>query len=255
MRSADRDDDLPEVPLPPWRKVRKPSQPRPQLSQELIVDAGLRILDAEGLDALSMRRVAHELGTGPASLYAHVAAKEELLELIYDRVLGEVRFPDYDPSRWLTVLRQCALELHRVIVGHADVARAALASIPTGPNAIRLAEFIFGLLIDAGMPPRDASLAFDRIVLYVCADAFEGSLHYPRMKALGHTKINEYFHMYVSQIEEYFSALPPDRFPHLNQHARALVADGGGARFRYGLELLLDGLAARMPPGKEPPGA
>ncbi|NUW44087.1 TetR/AcrR family transcriptional regulator C-terminal domain-containing protein [Nonomuraea rhodomycinica] len=249
MRRANSDDDLPEVPLPPWRKARKPSQPRPQLSRELIVETGLRVLDAEGLDALSMRRVAQELGTGPASLYAHVSAKEELLELIYDRVLGEVRLPEYDPSRWLTLLRQCALELHRVIVGHADVARAALASIPTGPNAIRLSEYMFGLLIDAGMPPRDASLAFDRIVLYVCADAFEGSLHYPRMKALGHTKLNEYFHMYVAQIEEYFSSLPSDRFPHLSRHARALVADGGEARFRYGLDLLFDGLVARMPGG------
>ncbi|MEV0202894.1 TetR/AcrR family transcriptional regulator C-terminal domain-containing protein [Nonomuraea sp. NPDC050691] len=255
MRSANSDDGLPDVPQPPWRKARRQPQPKPQLSRDLIVETGLRILDAEGLDGLSMRRVAQELGTGPASLYAHVAAKEELLELIYDRVLGEVRLPDYDPARWLTVLRQCALELHRVIVGHADVARAALASIPTGPNAVRLAEFMFGLLIDAGMPPRDASLAFDRIVLYVCADAFEGSLHYPRMKALGNANLAEYFRTYVSQIEEYFGSLPPDRFPHLSGHAQALVADGGEARFRYGLDLLFDGLAARMPAGKQTPGA
>ncbi|MET7462421.1 TetR/AcrR family transcriptional regulator C-terminal domain-containing protein [Nonomuraea sp. NPDC005501] len=247
MRSRNSDDDRPDVPVPPWRKARKQPQPRLQLSRELIVETGLRILDSEGLDALSMRRVAQELGTGPASLYAHVAAKEELLELIYDRVLGEVVLPEYDPARWQPLLRRCALEMHHVILAHADVARAALASIPTGPNAMRVAEYMFGLLIDAGMSPRDASLAFDRIVLYVCADAFEGSLHFSRMRAVGASSPEEFFHTYVSHIEEYFESLPPERYPHLSEHAKALVEDDGETRFRYGLDLIFDGLAARMP--------
>src|SRR4051812_33822069 len=75
-----------EVPAPPWRKRRKVAPPRQPLSQDLIIDTALRVLRAEGLDAVSMRRVAQELDTGPASLYAHESNKEELLELMLDRI-------------------------------------------------------------------------------------------------------------------------------------------------------------------------
>ncbi|MGN9842449.1 TetR/AcrR family transcriptional regulator C-terminal domain-containing protein [Nonomuraea sp. H19] len=235
------------VPVPPWRKSRKPVQPKRQLSQELIVETGLRIMDAEGLDGLSMRRVAQELDTGPASLYAHVANKDELLELIYDRVLGEIVLPERDPGRWKEQLRGYAMEVHRVLGAHADVARAALANVPTGENSVRAGEFIFGLLVEAGMPPREASLAMDRISLYVVGDAYEGSLHFARMRAAGMTEPREYFESFAGQIATYYRALPPERFPHLTKYIDELIADDGEARFAYGLELLLDGLEARMP--------
>src|SRR3954469_14089866 len=130
------------VPPPPWRKARKPVQLKRQLSQDLIVETGLRILDAEGLDGLSMRRVAQELDTGPASLYAHVANKEELLELIFDRVLGEIELATPEPGRCWEQVREYALESHRVLSSHTDVARAGLAAVPTGPNGLRAGEFL-----------------------------------------------------------------------------------------------------------------
>jgi AcrR family transcriptional regulator len=235
------------VPVPPWRKSRRSAPPKRQLSQELIVEAGLRILDAEGLDALSMRRVAQELDTGPASLYAHVANKDELLELVYDRVLGEIRLPERDPARWKEQLRAYAMEVHRVLAAHADVARAALANIPTGENSIRNGEFVFGLLIEAGMTPRQASLAMDRLSLYVVGDAYEGSLHYARMREAGLTDPQEYFEHFSGQIAAYYRALPPERFPTVSKFIDDLIADDGEDRFCYGLELLLDGIEARMP--------
>jgi AcrR family transcriptional regulator len=234
------------TPAPPWRRTRSPKLKR-QLSLDLIVETGLRILDAEGLDALSMRRVAQELDTGPASLYAHVAGKEELLELIYDRVLGEIRLPERDPGRWKEQLREYALEVHRVLAAHADVARAALATIPTGDNSLRAGDFLYGLLIEAGMPPREASLAMDRLSLYIVGDAYEGSVHYARMRAAGIDDPGRYFEMYIGQIASYYRSLPAGRFPHLSKHVDDLIADDGEARFRYGLDLLLDGMAARMP--------
>ncbi|GAA2204578.1 TetR family transcriptional regulator ActII [Nonomuraea monospora] len=236
-----------DVPAPPWRKPRRPPQAKRQLSQELIVETGLRILDAEGFDALSMRRVAQELDTGPASLYAHVSAKEELLELIYDRVLSEVRLPEPDPSRWKEQLRDYAQEMHRVFRDHADVARAALANIPTGENSLRMGEFTYGLLIEAGMPPGEASLAMDRLTLYLVGDAYEGSLHWARMRASGMSSPQEYFEAFVAQIVAYYRALPVERFPHLRDHVNDLIAGDGEDRFTYGLELLLDGIEARMP--------
>nr|SBO98923.1 Transcriptional regulator, TetR family [Nonomuraea gerenzanensis] len=235
------------MPAPPWRKPRRPAQVKRQLSQELIVETGLRVLDAEGFDALSMRRVAQELDTGPASLYAHVSGKEELLELIYDRVLSEVRLPEPDPSRWKQQLRAYALEIHRVFREHPDVARAALATIPTGEHSLRMGEFTYGLLIDAGMSPRQASLVMDRLTLYLVGDAYEGSVHWARMRASGMSGPEEYFQSFVAQITAYYRALPGERFPHLREHVDDLTADDGEDRFAYGLELLLDGIEARMP--------
>ncbi|MBB6548258.1 TetR/AcrR family transcriptional regulator [Nonomuraea rubra] len=239
--------DSRDVPAPPWRKPRRPAQVKRQLNQELIVETGLAILDAEGFDALSMRRVAQELETGPASLYAHVSGKEELLELIYDRVCAEIRLPEPDPSRWKEQLREYALEVHRVFGEHADVARAALASIPTGEHSLRTGEFTYGLLIEAGMSPREASLAMDRLTLYLVGDAYEASVHWARMRAAGMRDPREYFEAFIRQITTYYRALPRERFPHLYDHVDDLTADGGEARFEYGLELLLDGIEARMP--------
>ncbi|NUR92724.1 MAG: TetR/AcrR family transcriptional regulator [Nonomuraea sp.] len=235
------------VPVPPWRKSRKPAQIRRQLSQDLIVETGLRILDAEGFDALSMRRVAQELDTGPASLYAHVANKEELLELVYDRVLGEIELPEPDPARWKEQLRAYAMEVYRVLNKHADVARAAVASIPLGENSLRAGEFVFGLLIEAGMSPRNASLSLDRLSLYLVGDAFEGSVHIGRMRSSGIASPEEYFGFFTGQIVEYYRNLPPGRFPHLVKHMDDLIEADSEERFRFGLELMLDGIGSHMP--------
>ena len=141
------------MPVPPWRKARKVSAPRTVLSRDLIVATSLRILDAEGLDALSMRRVAQELGTGPASLYAHVENKEELLDLIYDEVMAEIRVPEPEPERWLEQLREMALDAFRVLRAHADIAKIGLANIPTGPNGLRVAEAQMAIMLAGGVPP------------------------------------------------------------------------------------------------------
>src|SRR3954451_8147897 len=91
-----------ELPEPPRRRSRvaRPERAREPLSRERIVDATFRIVDAGGLDAVSMRSVADALGTGPASLYAHVSGKEELLSLLIERLAGEMRLPEPDADRW-----------------------------------------------------------------------------------------------------------------------------------------------------------
>src|SRR4029453_13759363 len=81
------------VPDPPWQAAPRARPARAPLSQDAIVHAALRVLDREGAAGLSMRRVADELGTGPASLYWHVANKDALIDLIVDRVAGEVPPP------------------------------------------------------------------------------------------------------------------------------------------------------------------
>ena len=66
------------------------------------------MLDAEGLDAVSMRRLAEELDTGPASLYWHVGSKDGLLDLVLDAIIGEQHVPDPEPERWQEQLKEVA---------------------------------------------------------------------------------------------------------------------------------------------------
>src|ERR1700752_4293361 len=94
------------IPDPAWRQPPAPAAAaRPRLSRELIVDTALGIARAEGFDAVSTRRIAQALGTGPASLYAHVTGKNQLGELMLDRILRDVPLPHPDPARWMEQTR------------------------------------------------------------------------------------------------------------------------------------------------------
>src|SRR6476646_4528934 len=90
------------IPAPPWQRLpdRQTRRRRDPISREAIVQAAVRLLDTEGLDAFSMRRVADELGTRAASLYWHVGSKDGLLDLVMDQVIGEQRVPEPEPERW-----------------------------------------------------------------------------------------------------------------------------------------------------------
>ena len=231
-----------EIPPPPWRRPKKSARQRRPLSQELIVDTAMRILDAEGIDALSMRRVALELRTGPASLYAHVANKDELLELMIDRIVGELEVPAPEPGRWQEQIVEAGLEAHRIWTRHPGIARAALANIPVGPNSLRYAEALLAILLAGGVPAQRAGWFVDRLSLYVVADAFEESLHRERGR-----ESEEDAQEYIEQIRGYFLSLPPDRFPVITSMVDELVGGTGDERLRYGLELLVRGLASYVP--------
>src|SRR5882724_1682829 len=92
------------IPPPPWQRVpeRGKRKRRDPLTQEAIVEAAIKVLDAEGLHGFSMRRVADELNTGAASLYWHVGSKDGLFDLIFEEVIGEQveGIPDADPQHW-----------------------------------------------------------------------------------------------------------------------------------------------------------
>jgi AcrR family transcriptional regulator len=228
------------MPSLPWHKPQRRRAGKEPLSQDRIVTAAIEILDAEGLDAVSTRRVAEVLGTGSASLYAHVASRDELVELMYDRIAGEIEVPDPDPARWQDQLRAYARNAQRVLAAHADIARASLATIPTGPNRLRMAERLLAILLAAGLPQQTASWATDRLQLYIDADAYEGWLHTARARA-GLSAED-----YIGSIREYYRQLPADRFPHLAGLADTILSGDSDERFEFGLGLLIDGLASHL---------
>src|SRR3954453_7699935 len=103
------------VPDPPWwRKRPQAAQERQPLTREKIVDAALVLLEREGMQGLSMRKLAQELGAGAASLYWHVGDKEELLSLLLDRIVGESQVPEPDPEHWQDQVRAMARATRRL---------------------------------------------------------------------------------------------------------------------------------------------
>ncbi len=143
-----------DAPSPPWTRVpqRAPRPRRDPLTQDTIVDAALEVLDADGLDLLSMRHVARTLNTTAAALYWHVGSKDGLLDLIFDRVIGEQPVPDPEPERWEEQIRDVARTMRRTILGHRDIVRLSIGRIPLGPHALRYADRVLGILRGGGLP-------------------------------------------------------------------------------------------------------
>ena len=229
---------MPAPPRPPARASGGRRQPRQRtLSQSAIVDAALAIVDREGLDALTMRTVAHALGTGPASLYAHVASKEDLIALVVERVIGEVELPARaDPAHWAEQVKEMARTMRRVFASHGDLARASFGRIPVGENALRSAEWMLSVLRAGGISDEVTALGVDLLSLYVMGTAYEDGL------ARGSDP--EQAAAFIVQLREYFRSLPADRFPNFVSLADQLTSGDENSRFEFGLEVLLRGLEA-----------
>jgi AcrR family transcriptional regulator len=234
------------VPEPPWWTPRKTAARR-SLSRAAIVEAALKVLRSDGIDGLSMRRVAAELDTGAASLYAHVAHKDELLELLFDEVAGEIAVPEPDPTRWREQIIELWVDSHAALSRNGDIARVALGRVPLGPHSMRVAEATLAILRAGGVPEQAVAWAVDVVGLYVAASAIEGSL-FAKMRAVGRDQ-----DAYFADVGRYFAALPPDRFPMTVALRPFLTTGDGDVRFRFGLELLVNGLAAMVAPSDDGP--
>jgi AcrR family transcriptional regulator len=232
--------DFPWRPGVPRRSAAAPA--RIPLTRNEIVQAALRIVRAEGIDAVSMRRIAAEFRTGPSSLYAHVANKDELLALMFDEMCGMVALPEPDPSRWKEQIKELALASYRALLDHNDLARAGLATIPTGPNAMRVSDTMLGLMLSGGVPAQVAAWTLDRLFLYLTADAYELSIWRATVRAAGSDK-DSYLEQLSGDLRAYYEEQSAELYPHLTKHAAELVRGAGNDdRFQFGLDLIINGL-------------
>jgi AcrR family transcriptional regulator len=236
-----------EIPVAPW--LQRGAKPRKQrvertLSRDSIVDAALRVVDAEGTDAATMRRVAQELNTGAASLYAHVEGKDELLDLAFDRVIGEVVYDETpDPKKWRQQVRDLCVAWHDVLLTHRDLAKVGLGKVPSGTNAVASMERMLAIMKAGKLSDRVIAFGADLISAYVTASAYETSLFIERnLDPAGN------FIDWHDEMEAFFRSLPVDRFPTIVSMASALVGEAdetdGEARFQFGLNVIITGLAS-----------
>lgn len=158
-----------------WRDLeQRLDRRRPRadgLTIERIVTEAVALVDDAGLDALTVRGLAARFGTGSATLYRHVASRDELLVLIVDHVLGEVVEPDPElPAR--DRVEALAGELRRVLLRHPHLIPALPAAPLLGPNAIRGSALGLGSLLEAGFPPQVAAPGYLALLDYVLGSVF-----------------------------------------------------------------------------------
>ncbi|GIH96635.1 TetR family transcriptional regulator [Planobispora siamensis] len=143
-----------------WTREGRPAK-NPGLSRDQIVRAAMEILDAEGVDALSMRRLGAKLGSGATSLYWHIAHKDELMELVMDEVYGELSLPDPEVTSWEDMASILAYGLRAAFVKHPWVIPLVGTMPSLGPNAMRMSSQMLKAFERAGFtsPPLDYAVS------------------------------------------------------------------------------------------------
>lgn len=224
------------------------SRPRKRpITVDRITDAALRIVETEGYDALTMRRVAATLQTGPASLYAHVRDKAELNDLLIGRLCAQVTPPTPDPPRWRAQLLDVCRQLRDQYLRYPGISQAGLETGPHNVDTLRLGEGILAILLAGGIAPQPAAWAMDALLLYVAVYSFEASLRRNAAEDADGRVLDR------DEAIARLRMLPAGRFPHTVAHAREITAGEGYERFDFTLNLLLGGLPQSQPPRSQPP--
>jgi AcrR family transcriptional regulator len=207
------------------------------ITVDAIIDSAFGIIEREGYGALTMRRVAGVLETGPASLYAHVVNKDDLDELLIGRLCAEIELPEPNPRTWREQIISVCTQLRDQYLRYPGISLATLATAPTNLETLRVSDGMLGIVLAGGVDPQTAAWAIDTLFLYVNAFCLESSLRDRRVDAEG---------LDISRDETLrrFAALP-DSFAHTKRHAAELASGSAPDRFAFTLNLILDGLGRR----------
>ncbi|GAA0541830.1 TetR/AcrR family transcriptional regulator [Paractinoplanes ferrugineus] len=195
------------------------------LTRERIVAAAGALVDAEGLAALSVRRLATELGVRGPSLYNHFPTKADIVDAVVDAVIATIDLSVFQRHEWPEALRRWATEYHSALAQHPNIVPVLAQGPGRRPAGLAMAEAVFGALVDAGWPPARAT-HIGALMRYLVTGSALGSF------ALGFDIDPELY----------------DRYPHLHNaprlaaHQRAV--DEGA--FELGLDLLINGLKTEM---------
>ncbi|MEW9534070.1 TetR/AcrR family transcriptional regulator [Microbispora sp. NPDC049125] len=236
-----------DVPVPPWERPRKrPAPARVPLTRERIIDAAFAVLDREGYDKMSMRQVAAELGVAVSALYAHVSAKDELLQLMYNRMLRSVELPDPDPENWQEQIKEFARDGRTRMLSHRDMARISMEQTPFTPELLPHIEKLLAIFRQAGLPDRVAAIAGDILSTFMDGFILQESIWQGRRVEAGESggTGDKGWPEMRAEIQKYFAALPADRFPNMVALADLMVDESNDYRFDLGLDIILRGLAS-----------
>jgi AcrR family transcriptional regulator len=206
------------------------ARPRTPLSKERVLRAAVALADAGGLEALSMRRLAKELGVEAMSLYNHVANKDEIVDGIIDLVMAEIELPSGDVD-WKTAMRRSAISERDVLVRHRWASTTRMTRQSGGPGQFRKSDWTLRTLREAGFSPHLIYHAFHFLEAYIVGATVQ-QLNFP----YSGDEVKELATTFLAQF-------PVDEYPDLAEHIREhLGPHDGESGFELGLDLILDGL-------------
>jgi TetR/AcrR family transcriptional regulator, tetracycline repressor protein len=215
---------------------------RTRLSRSAVVDRALQLADAEGIEALTIRRLATELGVTPMALYWHFRNKEELIAGLADRIWGEIR-SDVDPAAaWPRQLRSLLESLIDVLRTHSSASQLLIDSEKLGPSHWQVTEVTLEVLHQAGFDAMHASeiarsALWTGIVLVMSEAGFDPGI----------TEDERSERLRRKQVE--LASLPPQRYPRLVEAAVPLTtcADDAFFHYQFGVDLFIAGVQAMAP--------
>lgn len=202
---------------------------KPLLSRERIVETAGALVDAEGLEAVSTRRLAAELGVSGPSLYNHFRNKDEILEAVADAISAQVdlsMFEEDDARDWRTALHDWAVSYRAALTAHPNTVPVLARGPGRRPAGLRVADAVFGAMVRAGWPPAQAT-HIGALMRYFITGSALGS--------------------FARGFVDDETAYDPADYPHLGQAhllaERQQKVDEGA--FETGLRALIDGLAVQ----------
>jgi AcrR family transcriptional regulator len=235
------------------------AQPRPRdrgLTREEIVSTAMAVADAEGVEAISMRRIARELGAGVMSLYWHVASKEELQDLMLESVEAEIQLPE--PSGdWRADMRTFARNTRAALLRHRWAVDFGGFRPPSGPNDARNAERVFAILDGLGLDARMTVMVTMAVGTYVIGAVLRETqeMRFQRETDQAMAGMTE---EEIAAVREEFAQriLGSGQYPHIACFIEEDVdpdsPDTRDERFEFGLDCVLDGIAIRLPAPRPP---
>ena len=221
----------------PWWPIRQRDRARAEpVSAEMVVDASLALLRSGGIEALSMRKVAAELGVSVSTVYWWAGNKEQLLALVVDAVHGTIDLPPADTTTpWVEQLRTYAEHTYAVYRAHTFVLPILAGGVLSGPRTLDVVERGLAVLGRVGFSHADAVATQSALAALIL-----GFL--PRTPG-DDTRDTAWTH--GGRLED----VDPERYPAVVAAAAELHAPDDVTRFRYALDVFLTGLAERAPTG------
>jgi AcrR family transcriptional regulator len=219
----------------------KPRTRKP-LTKERVLEEAIALADADGIDALTMRKLGQVLGVEAMSLYNHITNKGELVTAMVDRVVEQFELPDDEP-RWDIAIRRCAISAHDLLIEHKWACRLAL--IPTdlsfvGGPRMRYMEWLLRRLREGG---------FSAEVTYSAYHTLDSHIFGFTLWQLDHAKAAQAMTLPPGEdieawVRRFIQQMRP-QFPYLAEHGERHIASDaqdGRHEFEFGLDLILDGL-------------
>ncbi|MDQ0785027.1 AcrR family transcriptional regulator [Streptomyces sp. B3I7] len=221
---------------------RRERPAKPALSRRVIVDAAVRIMRAEGLHKVTMRRLAQELDTGPASLYVYVANTAELHAAVLDSLLGEVDLTGRDGGDdWREQLRAVMTSYTLVLFAHPQLARSALVARPSGENYLRLVDRVLALLSRSGAERGQVAWGVDKLLQDATATAAEH----------GAQENDPAFEEDWNATVRALRAADATTYPAIAAHMPDLIGGLARDRMRWNFDVLVNGITYTPVPGTE----